>query len=70
MSAWLKENLDPNLFRDPRAFKMLGVFCYKFHRKANFSQQHLEEQMRENKITFGDVNKMPETSYMTILLNT
>lgn len=49
---------------------MLGVFCYKFHRKANFSQQHLEEQMRENKITFGDVNKMPETSYMTILLNT
>jgi len=27
--------------RDPRAFRLLGVFCYKFHRKANFSQQHL-----------------------------
>lgn len=59
MSAWLKETLDVKSNQNPRAFKMLGVFCYKFHRKANFSQQHLEELMKDQQISFADVNKMP-----------
>ena len=34
-----------------RAFRLVGIFCYKFHRKAFFSQQHIEEQYRNREIT-------------------
>lgn len=48
MSAWLKQTLESNSVADPRAFVLLGVFCYKFHRKANFSQQHIEQLLKSN----------------------
>lgn len=48
----------------------MGVFCYKFHRKAFFSQQHIEKQFRNSEITTNEINNLPEISYQTILLNT
>lgn len=59
MSAWLKEALQQGSAGAPRAFRLLGVFCYKFHRKANFSQQHLEELLRDKEIRISEVNDMP-----------
>jgi hypothetical protein len=70
MSAWLQEMTENICSTNPRAFKLMGVFCYKFHRKSGFSQQYIEEQLRNKILDVSDISKMPEVSYMTILLNT
>ena len=52
MSAWLIETFKPTKTQHNvsgcESFQLLGVFCYKFHRKANYSQQYLEELYRRN----------------------
>jgi hypothetical protein len=55
---------------NPKAFKSVGIFCYKFLRKSGHSQQYLEERLRNKAIDAAMINKLPEISYMTIILNT
>jgi hypothetical protein len=59
MSAWLEEMNENVFIANPRAFKLVGVFCYKFNRKSGFSQQYIEEQLKNKILDVADVNKMP-----------
>ena len=59
MSAWLQENYDPMSDTLPRGFRFLGFFCYKFHRKANFSVDHLQEKLMKGEKTTSEINDMP-----------
>jgi hypothetical protein len=67
--VWLEERIDTTSTHNPRAFKSVGVFCYKFHKKAGFSQQYLEERLKTKALSASTINKLPEISYMTILFN-
>ena len=64
----MRENLENE--GNIRLFKLIGVLCYKFHRHKGLSMQELKEMIERKELTFDDVEKMPETSYMTAILNT